>query len=105
MPTILRKSSWPLVSKPPLGCSIDTGHPLARGLVSCVPLNEGAGMKVYDHAQRRFLDTGALSFPSSGWAMTPAGVGVKFTDNAAHGIRVGLSGYFKDGMGMTLFGI
>ncbi len=38
--------------KPPLGAEVDWGHPLARGLIGCYPINEGAGPQVIDLAYR-----------------------------------------------------
>jgi len=36
--------------KPPMGTQIDWSHPLARGLVGCWLMNEGAGNVVYDQS-------------------------------------------------------
>ena len=36
--------------KPTRGTLLNTSHPLARGLVSCWPLNEGSGLKINDLA-------------------------------------------------------
>ncbi|MFZ2809463.1 MAG: LamG-like jellyroll fold domain-containing protein [Desulfosalsimonadaceae bacterium] len=34
--------------KPPLGSMIEPGHPLSRGLVLCLLMNEGAGTRIHD---------------------------------------------------------
>ena len=34
--------------KPPLGVRLNTSHPLARGLVGCLLMNEGGGNKAFD---------------------------------------------------------
>ena len=60
---------WGL-QKPPLGVSIDRGHPLARGLVCCLPLNEGAGLKATDAAGKREFD----AIYTHLWTPTPYGM-------------------------------
>lgn len=38
----------PGLVKPPLGAQINTGHPLAKGLIGCWLMNGGGGNKTYD---------------------------------------------------------
>lgn len=42
------EAKTPWKSKPPLGAQIDWGHPLAKGLVGCWLMNEGAGLIAKD---------------------------------------------------------
>ena len=39
---------YPQFQKPPLGQQINWAHPLAKGLVGCWLMNEGAGNRIYD---------------------------------------------------------
>ena len=48
-------------SKPPPGTPINWKHPLAEGLVSAVPLNEGAGNAFYDAATKETYTAKALA--------------------------------------------
>ena len=68
--------------KPPVGSQINWGHPLARGLVGCWLLNEGAGRKAYDLSEYR--NHGTLTSmaipptPNSGWNPGRTGIGLSF---------------------------
>lgn len=48
--TLKHNKSW--ISKPPLGSQINWGHPLAKGLVGCWLMNEGAGGIIQDIARK-----------------------------------------------------
>lgn len=49
-------------AQPPAGVNVDRSHPLAKGLVSCVPCNTGAAPRDLAHA--RSLNTGGAFGPS-----------------------------------------
>lgn len=51
----------PAVRKPPAGTQINWKHPLAQGLVSAVPLNEGTGNTFYDAATKQTYTAKALA--------------------------------------------
>ena len=60
--------------KPPLGSRIDTGHPLAQGLVACWLFNEGGGTLVRD-----ITGNGNDATPDTGtptWTPTTEGIAV-----------------------------
>ncbi len=60
-----------MIQKPPVGSQINWNHPLAKGLVSAVPLNEGAGNAYYDAATKEIYTAKALEFTPKG-ALPPA---------------------------------
>lgn len=53
------------IQKPPAGSQINWKHPLAKGLVSAVPLNEGSGTTFYDAATQK-------TYPALALKLTPA---------------------------------
>lgn len=66
-------ATTPWTTKPPLGSTINWGHPLAKGLVGCWLMNEGSGRKVKDAALKNDgIITNAL------WKPTRRGVGLYF---------------------------
>jgi len=69
-------------NKPPVGSQIDWGHPLARGLVGCWLLNEGAGGKAHDlsgNNNHGVLTNFAFpSTPTSGWNPGRTGISLSF---------------------------
>lgn len=50
-------SKQDILRKPPLGTQINSGHPLAKGLVGCWLMNEGGGNKIYDLSINNALGT------------------------------------------------
>ncbi len=73
------KTIWPEVEqKPTRGARINWAHPLARGLVRCLPLNENAGGAVFDAAKRT---TYAVSSPA-GWTAGLLGSQLHFDGTA-----------------------
>jgi hypothetical protein len=66
MPGVLLRQSPS--SKPPIGSQVNWGHPLARGLSYCAPLNEGGG-----HATD--LVSGNYGGGAVGWTTSVAGRG------------------------------
>jgi hypothetical protein len=62
-------ATTPGICKPPPGTPINWKHPLAEGLVSAVPLNEGAGNTFYDAATKETYTARALAgTPKNGLA-------------------------------------
>lgn len=66
----------PVVCKSPAGSEINWKHPLARGLVTAVPLNEGSGTAFYDAVTRQTYSAKALSGTPAGarppeWIIPP----------------------------------
>jgi hypothetical protein len=58
-------------SKPPLGASVNWGHPLAVGLEACWLLNEGGGVKLIDKANNHNATvTTTTSFTPLGYKIT-----------------------------------
>lgn len=58
------------MAKPPLGASINWGHPLTSGLVNAFLFNEGGGIKVNDSANASYVGTVAgITLPS--WSFDP----------------------------------
>lgn len=83
-----------MLAKPPLGRQIDFSHPLARGLVFAVPLNEGAGQRVNDLSGYRVGLTGT----NLQWQPSRLGKAVYFKGNAyivANETRRHLSGFTR----------
>ena len=85
--------------KPPVGSQIDWGHPLARGLVGCWLLNEGAGGRAHNLSGRG--NHGALTnfaFPStstSGWNPGRTGIGLSF-DGVDDYVKMTTTGLYTD---------
>lgn len=89
-----------MLAKPPLGRQIDFAHPLARGLVFAMPLNEGAGQRVNDLSGYRVGLTGT----GLQWQPSRLGKSVYFDGNAsivANETRRHLSGFTR---GFTVCG-
>lgn len=63
---------------PKLGARINWAHPLARGLVSCYLINEGAGSKVKDVTYRENDGTLTGMNPESDWLGSPLGGSLHF---------------------------
>jgi len=64
-------ATGPAIHKPPPGSQINWKHPLAEGLVSAVPLNEGAGNAFYDAATKETYTAKVLAgTPKDGQAPT-----------------------------------
>jgi hypothetical protein len=61
----------PAISKPPAGSQINWKHPLAQGLVTAVPLNEGSGTKFYDAVTQQTYSARVLPGTPAG-AQPPA---------------------------------
>lgn len=55
--------------KPPLGVELDRGHPLSRGLVSCLALNEGNGLLATDAVRGVRFD----AYGTTSWTPSPSG--------------------------------
>jgi hypothetical protein len=64
--TSIGTNSYPYTNKPAPGSQINTNRPLAAGLVSAVPINEGFGTNFYDAAT-------LLSYPAVTLSGSPAG--------------------------------
>ena len=73
---LLHTPSYWQTTKPPPGCELDLEHPLARGLVGCWLMNEGAGGRVLDLCGRNH---GTLSGTAK---LTHAGVLFDGTNDA-----------------------
>lgn len=89
-----------MLAKPPLGRQIDFSHPLARGLVFAMPLNEGAGQRVNDLSGYRV----GLAGTNLQWQPSRLGKAVYFNGNAyivANETRRHLSGFTR---GFTVCG-
>jgi hypothetical protein len=60
-----RRQTWPVQTKPKeRGLRLDLSHPLANGMLVCLPFFEGRGNFVEDHARRTTYNVGGL--PSLG---------------------------------------
>ncbi len=66
-----------LQMKPPLGATLQPGHPLSTGLVGAWLINEGAGRRIYDHTGNGLKATFSGN-PS--WTTGPIGNGVLCND-------------------------
>jgi hypothetical protein len=64
--TSIGTNAYPYTNKPAAGSQINSSRALAAGLVSALPLNEGAGANFYDAATQ-------LSYPALALAGSPAG--------------------------------
>ena len=66
--------------KPPIAARLQSGHPLAQGLVACWLMNEGAGNKILDATGRPF----SMTFPSGAaaptWSAGGLGTALLFDD-------------------------
>lgn len=83
-----------MLAKPPLGRQIDFAHPLARGLVFAMPLNEGAGQRVNDLSGYRVGLTGTgLQWQPSRWGGVPYFDGTAYI--VANETRRHLSGFTR----------
>lgn len=91
--------SWGL-TKPPPGTQVNRGHPLAHGLISAVPLNEGAG-KPTDVAQNLTLGIGSFTTMPA-WGMTQMGPGLVFTKTTSDGVKIGLVNSIAPTDGLTM---
>src|SRR5690348_15041699 len=80
MPSRLLIPQRPALIKPPRTARLDTGHPLAKGLISFFLLQEGAGKTVYDLVTRGRTSTLAAN---ASWKTTPYGLAVKPGGSAA----------------------
>jgi len=64
------------IAKPPPNCQIDWKHPLAKGLVTAVPLNEGSGNTFYDAVTKQHYSARILPGTPAGakppvWIVPP----------------------------------
>jgi len=83
-----------VLAKPPLGRQIDFAHPLARGLVFAMPLNEGAGQRVNDLSGYHVGLTGTgLQWQPSRWGGVPYFDGTSYI--VANETRRHLSGFTR----------
>lgn len=83
-----------MLAKPPLGRQIDFAHPLARGLVFAMPLNEGAGQRVNDLSGYHVGLTGtSLQWQPSRWGGVPYFDGTAYI--VANETRRHLSGFTR----------
>lgn len=71
MAVLIRPRSWGS-QQPPLGSSVDWGHPLAESLASCWLLNEGFGNQLRDLVSPNQTGTFATGVPR--WSGVGAGV-------------------------------
>lgn len=62
--------------KPPIGSTVNWGHPLAQGLVGCWLMNEGCGNRVLDISNYR--NNGIATTGTGGWKNTLKGKAYRF---------------------------
>lgn len=73
-------SKQDILRKPPLGTQINSGHPLAKGLVGAWLMNEGGGGKVYDITGNN--NTGTLSAVT--WPAGNVGVSTGYNGSSSN---------------------
>lgn len=75
-----------MLYKPTFGRQLDLGHPLADGLVACLPFNEGCGRQVYDLSGNGGIGTiTGVPFPptsAAGWNPGENGPIMRFNKGA-----------------------
>lgn len=69
------------LNRPPIGAQVNFGHPLAKGLIGCWLLNEGAGSTTGDLVSHGLATIQAASTP---WRTSQLGTTLFVTETPAH---------------------